>query len=60
MAELLEGQQSSEVDVVLDAFFIKAWSIRHPIDNQTASRMLMQELAESGRSFRYLYAVSVD
>jgi hypothetical protein len=32
--QLLKSQQSSEVDVVLDASFIKAWSIRHPTDSQ--------------------------
>jgi transposase len=31
---LLKTQQKSEVDLVLDASFIKAWSIRHPTDNQ--------------------------
>src|SRR5208283_2780362 len=35
VAKLLKEQQSSEVDVVLDASFIKAWSIRNPTDNQT-------------------------
>jgi transposase len=33
--KLHKTQQSNEVDVVLDASFIKAWSIRHPTDNQT-------------------------
>ena len=35
VTKLLKEQQSSEVDVVLDASFIKAWIIRHPTDNQT-------------------------
>jgi hypothetical protein len=33
--KLLKTRNHSEVDVVLDASFIKAWSIRHPTDNQT-------------------------
>ncbi len=33
---------SNEVDVVLDASFIKAWSIRHPTDNQIGLLALNQ------------------
>jgi hypothetical protein len=44
--KLLKNQQSSEVDVVLEASFIKAWSTRHPTDNQKASRILRSELAD--------------
>jgi hypothetical protein len=32
--ELLKSNRSKEIDVVLDASFIKAWSTRHPTDNQ--------------------------
>lgn len=36
--KLLNSQQGSEADVVLDASFIKAWSMRHSTDNQIVSR----------------------
>jgi len=49
--KLLKGQQSNEVDVVLDASFIKAWSIRHPTDNQTGYSDAEARVGRSGRSF---------
>ena len=32
---LLKTSQTTEADIVLDASFIKAWSTRDPLDNQT-------------------------
>jgi hypothetical protein len=34
VVKLLRSNDTREVDVVLDASFIKAWSTRHPLDNQ--------------------------
>ena len=34
VVKLLTRNNSRDVDVVLDASFIKAWSTRHPLDNQ--------------------------
>ena len=34
VVKLLKSNSAGEVDVVLDASFIKAWSTRHPLDNQ--------------------------
>ena len=62
VAKLLKGQQSSEVDVVLDASFIKAWSIRHPTDNQTGFSDADARVGRSGRSFAlgYKLHLSID
>ena len=35
VVKLLKSNQAREVDAVLDASFIKAWSTRHPTTNQT-------------------------
>ena len=53
--KLLKGKQASEVDVVLDASFIKAWSIRHPVDNQTGYSDAEARVGRSGRSFALGY-----
>ncbi len=60
--KLLKGQQSNEVDVVLDASFIKAWSIRHPTDNQTGYSDADARVGRSGRSFSlgYKMHLSID
>ena len=60
--KLLKGQQSNEVDVVLDASFIKAWSIRHPTDNQTGYSDADARVGRSGRSFAlgYKLHLSID
>jgi hypothetical protein len=62
VAKLLKEQQSSEVDVVLDASFIKAWSIRHPTDNQTGFSDADARVGRSGRSFAlgYKLHLSID
>jgi hypothetical protein len=31
---LLKQNDSRDIDVVFDTFFMKAWSTRHPLDNQ--------------------------
>jgi len=57
VAKLLKGQQCGEVDVVLDASFIKAWSIRDPTDNQTGFSDADARVGRSGRSFALGYKV---
>ena len=62
VVKLLKGQQSSEIDVVLDASFIKAWSTRHPTDNQTGYSDADARVGRSGRSFAlgYKLHLSID
>lgn len=62
VAKILKGQHNSEVDVVLDASFIKAWSIRHPTDNQTGYSDADARVGRSGRSFAlgYKLHLSID
>jgi hypothetical protein len=59
---LLKGRQPGEVDVVLDASFIKAWSIRHPADNQIGYSDADARVGRSGRSFAlgYKLHLSID
>jgi hypothetical protein len=49
--KLLKSQQSSKVDVVLDASFIKAWSTSHPTDNQIGYSVAQARVGRSGRSY---------
>ncbi len=60
--KLLKTQQSNEIDVVLDASFIKAWSIRHPTDNQIGYSDPQARVGRSGRSFAlgYKMHLSID
>jgi hypothetical protein len=60
--ELLKSQQTNEVDVVLDASFIKAWSIRHPCDNQVGFSDAQARVGRAGRSFAlgYKMHLSID
>jgi len=60
--KLLKGQQTSEVDVVLDASFIKAWSIRHPTDNQKGYSDADARVGRSGQGFAlgYKLHLSID
>ena len=62
VVKLLKEQQSSEVDVVLDASFIKAWIIRHPTDNQTGFSDADARVGRSGRFFAlgYKLHLSID
>ncbi len=60
--DLLKSQQTTEVDVVLDASFIKAWSIRHPSDNQIGFSDIEARVGRAGRSFAlgYKMHLSID
>lgn len=60
--ELLKSQQTNEVDVVLDASFIKAWSTRHPTDNQIGFSDDQARVGRTGRSFAlgYKMHLSID
>jgi DDE family transposase len=62
VVKLLKSQHNSEVDVVLDASFIKAWSMRHPLDNQTGYSGADARVGRSGRSFAlgYKLHLSID
>ena len=48
---LLRRSGVTEVDVVLDASFVKAWSIRNPADNQTGLSDQDARVGRNGRSF---------
>jgi hypothetical protein len=48
---LLRRSGVDEMDVVLDASFIKAWSIRNPADNGTGLSDLDARVGRNGRSF---------
>jgi transposase len=39
VVKLLKRNDAKDVDAVLDASFIKAWSTRHPLDNQKVLRL---------------------
>ena len=51
VAWLLRRSGVEEVDVVLDASFIKAWSIRNPVDNQTGLSDQDARVGRNGRSY---------
>jgi hypothetical protein len=59
---LLRNNQPNEVDVVLDASFIKAWSTRDPIDNQTGYSDKDARVGRTGRSYAlgYKLHLSID
>ncbi len=48
---LLRRSGVEEVDAVLDASFIKAWSIRHPMDNRTGLSDPDARVGRHGRGF---------
>jgi transposase len=60
--KLLKTQERSEFDVVLDASFIKAWSIRHPTHNQIGFSDRQARVGRSGRSYAlgYKMHLSID
>jgi hypothetical protein len=62
VAKLLKEQRRGEVDVVMDASFIKAWNIRHPTDNQTGLSDADARVGRSGRSYAlgYKLHLSID
>jgi len=39
VVKLLKRNEAKDVDAVLDASFIKAWSTRHPLDNQKVLKL---------------------
>jgi len=60
--KLLKNNQAKEVDVVLDASFIKAWSTRDPIDNQIGYSDAEARVGRAGRTFAlgYKLHLSID
>jgi len=52
---LLSSNRTEEVDVVLDASFIKAWSTRDPVDNQTGYSDKEARVGRTGRSYALGY-----
>jgi transposase len=51
VVRLLKSNNAEEVDVVLDASFIKAWSIRHPLDNQKGYSDADARVGRAGRTY---------
>jgi hypothetical protein len=62
VAWLLRRSGVEEVDVVLDASFVKAWSIKNPADNQTGLSDPDARVGRNGRSYGLGYKLhtSVD
>ena len=56
VAWLLRRSEVEEVDVVLDASFLKAWSIRNPADNQMGLSDPDARVGRNGRSFGLVQA----
>jgi transposase len=59
---LLRNHQTKEADVVLDASFIKAWSTRDPIDNQTGHSDKEARVGRTGSNYAlgYKLHLSID
>lgn len=59
---LLRMSRVEEVDVVLNALFVKAWSTRHPDNNRTGLSDADARIGRSGGSYDlgYKLRVSVD
>jgi hypothetical protein len=57
VVELLKCNGTHEVDVVLDASFIKAWSTRDPMDNQTRYSDKEARVGRTGRSYALGYKI---
>ncbi len=62
VVKLLKSNRSKQVDVVLDASFIKAWSTRDPTDNQIGYSDSEARVGRTGRSFAlgYKLHLSID
>jgi len=60
--KLLKNNQAKEVDVVLDASFIKAWSTRDPTNNQIGYSDAEARVGRTGRTFAlgYKLHLSID
>jgi hypothetical protein len=62
VVKLLKRNDVKDVDAVLDASFIKAWSTRHPIDNQKGLSDADARVGRAGRTYGlgYKLHLSVD
>jgi transposase len=62
VVKLLKQNDAKDVDAVLDASFIKAWSTRHPLDNQKGYSDCDARVGRAGRSFGlgYKLHLSID
>jgi transposase len=62
VVKLLKSNYAGEVDVVLDASFIKAWSTRHPLDNKKGLSDDDARVGRAGRTFGlgYKLHLSID
>jgi len=62
VVKLLKQNDAKYVDTVLDASFIKAWSIRHPLDNQRGLSDEDTRVGRAGRSYElgYKLHLSID
>jgi transposase len=60
--KLLKRSEARDVDAVLDASFIKAWSTRHPLDNQKGLSDGDARVGKAGRTFGlgYKLHLSID
>jgi hypothetical protein len=62
VVKLLKRNDAREVDSVFDASFIKAWSTRHPLDNQKGYSDMDARVGRAGRTFGlgYKLHLSID
>jgi len=62
VVSLLKQNRAGEVDAVLDATFIKAWSIRHPLDGRKGYSDKEAKVGRTGRSYDlgYKLHLSID
>jgi hypothetical protein len=62
VVKLLKRNDAKEVDSVFDASFIKAWSTRHPMDNQKGYSDGDARVGRAGRTFElgYKLHLSID
>lgn len=62
VVKLLKRSEAKEIDAVLDASFIKAWSIRHPADNRRGYSDREARVGRTGRTYGlgYKLHLSVD
>ena len=62
VVKLLKSHRAIEVDVVLDASFIKAWSTRHPTDSQRGYSDQDARVGRAGRTYGlgYKLHLSID
>jgi transposase len=51
VVKLLKRNDAKDVDAVLDASFIKAWSTRHPLDNKKGYSDMEARVGRAGRTF---------